>query len=79
LNLGKARCSSSTVGFSAAHFQAKHALGLDLGVDTGSPSENATTQREKSKGRLFYQNGIRSNFSSARVTRRAPLRNAFRK
>ncbi len=27
-------------------------------VDTGSPSENATTQREKSEAR-FYQNGIR--------------------
>jgi hypothetical protein len=27
-------------------FQAKHALGLDPGVDTGSPSENATTQGE---------------------------------
>jgi hypothetical protein len=25
------------------HFQAKHALGLDPRVDTGSPSENATT------------------------------------
>jgi hypothetical protein len=41
------------------HFQAKHALGLDPGVDTGSPSENATTQREKTEAR-FYQNGIRS-------------------
>jgi len=29
-------------------------------VDTGSPSENATTQREKSEAR-FYQNGIRSS------------------
>jgi hypothetical protein len=28
------------------HFQAKHALGLDPGVDTGSPSENAIRQRE---------------------------------
>jgi cell division protein FtsQ len=28
-------------------------------VDTGSPSENATTQREKSEAQ-FYQNGIRS-------------------
>jgi hypothetical protein len=28
------------------HFQAKHALGLDPGVDTGSPSENVITQRE---------------------------------
>jgi hypothetical protein len=29
-------------------------------VDTGSPSENATAQREKSEAR-FYQNGIRSS------------------
>jgi hypothetical protein len=33
-------------------------------VDTGSPSENATTQREKSEAR-FYQNGIRSSSASA--------------
>jgi hypothetical protein len=45
---------------SLEHFPAKHALGLDPGVDTGSPSENATTQREKSEAR-FYQNGIRSS------------------
>jgi hypothetical protein len=35
------------------HFQAKPALGLDPGVDTGSPSENATTQREKSEARFY--------------------------
>jgi hypothetical protein len=28
------------------HFQAKPALGLDPGVDLGSPSENAISQRE---------------------------------
>jgi Flp pilus assembly pilin Flp len=32
-------------------------------VDTGSPSENATTQREKSEAR-FYQNGSRSSDES---------------
>jgi hypothetical protein len=31
---------------SPEHFQAKHALGLDPRVDTGSPSENAIKQRE---------------------------------
>jgi phage FluMu protein Com len=53
-----------------AHFQAKHALGLDSGVDTGSPSENATTQREKSEAR-FYQNAIRSCAACAGLVARA--------
>jgi hypothetical protein len=48
------------------HFQAKPALGLDPGVDTGSPSESATTQREKSEAR-FYQNGIRSKAFSNKL------------
>jgi hypothetical protein len=55
----RAKPDSIKTGFALEHFQAKHALGLDPRVDTGSPSENATTQREKSEAR-FYQNGIRS-------------------
>jgi hypothetical protein len=41
------------------HFQAKHALGLDPRVDTGSPSENAIKQREMERSRIS-SNGIRS-------------------
>jgi hypothetical protein len=40
-------------------------------VDTGSPSENATTQREKSEAR-FYQNGIRSTAFSGEVGAGSP-------
>jgi hypothetical protein len=41
----KTRVNADSVGMESAleHFQAKHALGLDPRVDTGSPSENATT------------------------------------
>jgi hypothetical protein len=35
------------------HFQAKHALGLDPRVDTGSPSENTTTKREKERSPIL--------------------------
>jgi hypothetical protein len=38
---------------SLEHFQAKPALGLDPGVDTGSPSENATTQRETERSPIL--------------------------
>jgi hypothetical protein len=57
------------------HFQAKHALGLDPGVDAGSPSENATTQREKSEAR-FYQNGIRSNDKTNAASGQQPAASA---
>jgi hypothetical protein len=36
-------------GIRSEHFQAKHALGLDPRVDTGSPSENAIKQIEKER------------------------------
>jgi hypothetical protein len=45
-------------------------------VDTGSPSENAMTQREKSEAQ-FYQNGIRSRAFSGEVDTGSPSENAM--
>jgi hypothetical protein len=42
------------------HFPAKHALGLDPGVETGSPQKMRPLKKNKSEFR-FHRNGIRSN------------------